>query len=749
MLTETERQKLRRAGYSDEKIKAFETRHFKTDPYVTPEHIRKLQEESVRKNPFSSEGVIGRAADNVVDFLGGRAVADTFGSELAKMGSSSQEERDIISSEQPGVRETVGGGLMLGSSLVPGAGATAGAAKLALAGAAGGYLYDIGQRLSEGEADPGEAGTYAPGMGTLVGGIAAPAIPAGIGAVVRSTRGLQRGLQTGITSGVRQVSEAGAEGVGRIRGKVSEVLSDNELAKGVVQTGKEILERVPRFAGRVRDDLTDAALRSERLERSPLPLQNAIRSGLDDWFVDSVTQADNATRKAYREVVNIAESASVPGQRKQPTIVGGNLATEQYDLIDKQRKNVGTKIGEAVDKLSRDMQVDMADSYNVLDDLLFSQGVTVTDKGKLSFRGRFTPSERTRIQELYDLAREGGGSMTPRQIYDMDQLFSKLQRETRMEGIGDIIIDLPDGNKTSLFRAFRDVFTNKLDEVSPDDIRTLNRQYRNLSTLVEDIENSIFKTPNFEITKSTDPAEFAKVNLRRIFGEAQSSPVYEAIADEMDAISRQLGYKGAVPKQVAEFAQAIRTIYPNSVPKTGFAGGIRSGMMDIANQVLSAGKADVRDKQKALRELLEALDSQSFNAGATPSQLGQNTMPEVTGTRNSLIEEAKKYKSAKEFIKSQNTPQSVSVWMKSKFSEKGAYVDMPVVRKEENITLYQGGAGEGRQFWTPSKKYAEQFGDVIEKTGTFYQIDNGNRVTDVYVEAPSRTQLEEIWRQVK
>jgi len=83
-------------------------------------------------------------------------------------------------------------------------------------------------------------------------------------------------------------------------------------------------------------------------------------------------------------------------------------------------------------------------------------------------------------------------------------------------------------------------------------------------------------------------------------------------------------------------------------------------------------------------------------------------------------------------------PETVKVFIKSKFRDGGGYADVPVIRREENVTLYQGtNAGDSRQFWTPNKKYAEKFGEVREKTGTFYQIDNGNRMTDVYVEAPS------------
>jgi len=85
-------------------------------------------------------------------------------------------------------------------------------------------------------------------------------------------------------------------------------------------------------------------------------------------------------------------------------------------------------------------------------------------------------------------------------------------------------------------------------------------------------------------------------------------------------------------------------------------------------------------------------------------------------------------------------PKTVSVWKKSRFSNGGGYADVPVIRREDNITLYQGGHGENRQFWTPDEKYASQFGKVTKKTGSFYKIDNGNRVTDVYVEAKNKPQ---------
>lgn len=83
-------------------------------------------------------------------------------------------------------------------------------------------------------------------------------------------------------------------------------------------------------------------------------------------------------------------------------------------------------------------------------------------------------------------------------------------------------------------------------------------------------------------------------------------------------------------------------------------------------------------------------------------------------------------------------PKTIKTRRVSSISKTPYYEDTPIIRKEENITLYQGSKpGEQRQFWTPNKKYAEKFGDVKEKTGDFYLVDNGNMVTDVYVEVPN------------
>lgn len=415
------------------------------------------------------------------------------------------------------------------------------------------------------------------------------------------------GAKAGV-QGVKTGARVAKEGVETAFGATTQGIK-NITDSGIAQTGKELIERVPRAVGRAKENIAEAGIRAEKIRTATPLVQKAIKSNVDERIINTITGADDATKKAYSEVLAIAEeSPKTIGTKKQPTIVGGDLASKQYDLINKAKQKVGKTLGEETKLLSKTEKVNMQDAFGQIDDTLSGQGITpnYTKKGvKLDFSGsKYTPAERTKIQELYNLATEGGDTLSPLQIREKDQLFSKLKREANFEGIGNIIIETPEGSK-NMFDVFRDVYSNKLDTVSPN-IKKLNAEYRKYALLTDDIENSIFKTPNFNATKVTDPAEFAKVNLRRIFGESQSSPVYEAVADAMDKASRGLGYKGATPKAVAEFAQEMRRLFPETTPKTGFSGGIKAGLGDVIEAVSKAGTPNLKDQQKAVRELLDS-----------------------------------------------------------------------------------------------------------------------------------------------
>lgn len=122
-------------------------------------------------------------------------------------------------------------------------------------------------------------------------------------------------------------------------------------------------------------------------------------------------------------------------------------------------------------------------------------------------------------------------------------------------------------------------------------------------------------------------------------------------------------------------------------------------------------------------------------------------------TKSSVVswfeKEAIRYNNVDDFINNAKNPKTVNLWIKSKFSDEWSYKDIPVIRTVKDKTLYQWWSWEWRQFWTTNKKYAEQFWRIQEKTGTFYQVDNGNRVVDVYIEAPTEIELRNLWQRVK
>lgn len=406
-----------------------------------------------------------------------------------------------------------------------------------------------------------------------------------------------------------------AENIDNTINKVGDVVQDaysKVKQSGVGQKTSELVERVPRAYDRVKEGLESAAMKAEKIKASPPAVQRAYKANLDEKIINTVVQADEPTKQAYKQMVDIAgESSDVLKIKKKPSSVAGEVAAKQYKLIEDRRKEIGKQMSEVTKKLSKEKVIEMEDGFKQIDDVLGSQDISIryTRKGpKLNFSGsKFTPAERTRIQELYSLAVEGGNKLSPNQIRLKDQLFSKLQREARMEGIGDIMVETPEGVK-SLFSVFRDIYSNKLDEVSPE-IKELNKQYRQVRTLLDDIEGSITKGGNFEIVKGADPAIFAQTNLRRILSDAQSAGSYSEIVKKMDEFARELGYTGARADELILFAEELKKLFPDTIPKAGFAGGISTGVksaaMDVFGKVLKTGTPDLKDQQKALIELLK------------------------------------------------------------------------------------------------------------------------------------------------
>ncbi len=120
----------------------------------------------------------------------------------------------------------------------------------------------------------------------------------------------------------------------------------------------------------------------------------------------------------------------------------------------------------------------------------------------------------------------------------------------------------------------------------------------------------------------------------------------------------------------------------------------------------------------------------------------------VAKPQDSLIQNAKRYETADEFVNAVGKPKTINVFIKTPISKSIVSKDVPVVLKVDNVTMYRCGDAKG-QFWTTNKKYAEQFGDLSKRTGTFYEVfNNSNKVIRTYVtDEYIKSQLTKIWEE--
>lgn len=508
-------------------------------------------------------------ANRFTEAIGLGGATDVFGRLLARQGVGPQTRAEGQSFVEKPTGLQVAGAVAQ-TATIPAGFALTGGSSLAgqvAAGAGLGYLYDVGSDLAEGRTG---SEVLKPGAETLAG--------AAVPVALRGISGL----------------------VGQV-GKVA------EKTRGVRQVGRELSERVPRAFDRASDVIETAAQRAERIKTSPPAVGNAIRAGVDDVVIDAIQQADEPTLAAYRRMADIAEQPRT-GLRPavRPSIVTGEAISDQYRILDTSRKNVGRQIGEVVDSLTtKGQSVDVLPEQRVIRDLLRRNGISPDVSGQLDFAGSsLTPKQQTLVQQIYDAATQSE-RLTPRQVYNYDKLFSQLQREARFDNLDTIYLATEQGD-INIFRAFRNVYSNKLDQIAPD-IAPLNRQYAQLRNLQDDIESTIVRRGNYASNVTDDPAEFAQTNLRRIFSEAQSAADYRILADKLDEFARANGYAGANPQDLAGFAEKLKEIYPETVPETGLRGSIGSGIKDVIGKVLDAGKPSEADKQKALLELLNSL----------------------------------------------------------------------------------------------------------------------------------------------
>jgi hypothetical protein len=523
-----------------------------------------------------------------------RAKQSTLGKVTGHFGAGFRFAGEALGSIGSGVVRALPGGTTVSNAVERAVGAGANAVKESPVGSGAEVVFDM---LPEGvQTGLKDAGNVALGGLGIAGALTAP------GAVNAVGRGVARGAQTTLNA-TTQATKGAVDAISDIQ-----MPNIPNVAPGLTQATRDFASRAPRAINNLQEGLQDKAMRAERIRNSPPMVAKAIEVNVPDNTISLVTETDAPTRKAMMQMLDVAESGA---RDARPSRVAGDAVAKQYQIIDNKRKEVGKALEQAIDSLPN-ATVDMRLAYKQLSDTLAENGIRVGKDGKLDFSQSSLPTQqRGAVQRLYDLTTEAGDTMNAKMVHAKDRMFSAQKRaDMKTDMLDDVMIKV-NGETKSIYDTFRDIYRNQLDNLDDGKIRAINKDYAILRNTIDEADNSIFKTSR---TKGIeiDPSDSAMVNLRRLEGEALSTPYFQKVADTLDTTSRVLGYNGAKPRDLITFAEDLRAIYPDTVPKAGFTGSIRTAVkpsvLDLADKALGAGTLQAKDQQKALRKLLSEYD---------------------------------------------------------------------------------------------------------------------------------------------
>lgn len=596
----TEAQELFAKGYTTDQV----FRHFGAQSIGKESEID--IEESAIKNA-ETKPALKPLSKKITGLLGLDDATQTFGDIIARnrVGAAitgTDVEANRANIPAPTGKEIGGALLQTGATVAGAAIAPASLPAQIAAGGALGYAYDVGGDLLAGSST---SDTLTPGVGTAVGTMAPPVLKgvfSGLGKVFGRGADEALALPPGAASEPTQAlalpeAPTGATPVDQGRSVVGQTVADT-------------VESVKRFGRRMEESAQAKLDKAQRLETATPAVREAINAELDDTIIDFATKADPATKADARRMVQIAESPKKLGVNERPAKIAEDAALTQYDLVLKNKKKIGEEIGKISDQFDTLKSIDVTPTQDALIDVMKQNGLTLNIDGKLvaSDNMKITDEQIAVINKLFDKVTKQN-KLSAKNIHELDQWFSSVQRSSRMvDKIDDVYVKVPtkDGGTTdaNIFKVFRDAFGQRLDKVAPDNLRTLNRQYRQYSNFLEDVEGRIVKNPEFSDLVGKDE-KFAEAGLRRMFGAGQGAADREVIYEALDRVSRELGYQGARADDLYAFALKLNDLYPETVEKTSLRGQFGASIMDKLGMVIDGGKVAPQDQQKALKMLLE------------------------------------------------------------------------------------------------------------------------------------------------
>uniref|UniRef100_A0A6M3Y3G6 ART-PolyVal-like domain-containing protein n=1 Tax=viral metagenome TaxID=1070528 RepID=A0A6M3Y3G6_9ZZZZ len=425
----------------------------------------------------------------------------------------------------------------------------------------------------------------------------------------------------------------------------------------------------------------ESAEKSAKVAQMSSIEQEAVGTGLDVDFTKSISEsAKSGNRGAFTEMMDIAEAKSGDMFNKELIEqVPGRGILDRAKFVISKRDQAGKKIGQLVESVGKKTS-DVTEEIVSFRKDLANFGIQVKADGSLRSTGRLAGADVAMIEKMYNLVRSNDEGQVLRSVKQIQQIRQRLFDE----------FDLakgPTGDPT--YTAAVDRLGDKLHSYLINGINRVDERYgvlaKEYATTSKSL-GSLAKLMNYKgrlqniTTKDLKAGEIS----RRMAGNAADKTL--TVLSDLESVAVNLGYdlKDNIYDQVI-FATALRRMYglgqPNAI-EGAITQGISQTALDlgrgrVAGTLIKGIDAIIAPnkklQQKALRKLLnEAIETIEETAPKITDELmetveetlpkGKGVAPSKAATESAksvdkaLLKEAKKYKTADEFIEAQGEP---------------------------------------------------------------------------------------------
>jgi len=526
-----------------------------------------------------------------------------------------------------------------------------------------------------------------------------------------------------LTSGVKNVVQDSFDrflGSGRNAKKLESVIQK--------EATKDITEKIGQTLGEEGQSVTE----------------QAIRSGVTVPQAKLIAELGPDDMSAAKKMVNVADKGADSLRDKhltRPMIVTGETAVKKMDTIETFMESKGKQIDDLIS--GNNKTIDLSDkAEDWMESIKKEYGIkTVVDKEgnkSLDFgKSTLVKGDEEIVNDIFNRLQSG-------EAEDAIDLWKWRQKIARQTGVFKANKAISEGGE-SIAENFRRMLGTTLDE-NINGYTQLAREYAPFAKFRTEWETAIGKgfINKGEETLNRRVSELMKTVMN------QNGSKWIDLAERMDALAGMAGYKGTdnLINQIltANMIESLWGVQPERVFEKLVGKGVVEGVADMAasvgtgsvrglSQMLGkvvtniAGKSK-EEQKRLIKKLLQMGDetvvegAESLVAPTLPKALAADAADLTAGKTaakeavvDPLIQEARKYKSADEFVKAQGTP---------------------VYRTEKADIVYKG-----KSVWGDGKYFGIDKNQVKEMTMSPHSRKSTGGTVDEYI-IPSRLKIKEI-----